>query len=88
MIKKDKLKKLNEKLVEMVKAEKEKVAGYNQIAKLHSAYIAILLDKLGGTEDNPILIENIDVTNALEETEVRGYPPYEGAWCLYYAKKK
>lgn len=67
----------NEKLIQMVEAEREKVAGYEQLAKLHAAYIAFLLQKLGATKDNPITITKEDVAGAME-LEVLGLPDGEG----------
>ena len=67
----------NEKLIQMVEAEREKVAGYEQLAKLHAAYIAFLLQKLGATKDNPITITKEDVAGAME-LEVLGLPDSEG----------
>ena len=71
----------NEKLLKMIGEEREKVAGYEQLAKLHAAYIAFLLQKLGATKDNPVTITNADVAGAMN-TEVRGMPDGEG-WKLY-----
>lgn len=67
----------NEKLIKMVEAERERVAGYEQIAKLHAAYIAHLLGKLGATKDNPLTITKDDVAEAMK-LEVRGAPCSEG----------
>lgn len=67
----------NEKLIQMVEAEREKVAGYEQLAKLHAAYIAFLLQKLGATKDNPITITKEDVAGAME-LEVLGLHDGEG----------
>lgn len=67
----------NERLLKMVEAEREKVAGYEQLAKLHAAYIAFLLQKLGATKDNPITITKEDVAGAME-LEVLGLPDGEG----------
>ena len=67
----------NEKLIQMVEAEREKVAGYEQLAKLHAAYIAFLLQKMGATKDNPITITKEDVAGAME-LEVLGLPDGEG----------
>lgn len=67
-------------------AEKEKVAGYEQIAKVHSAYIAILLRKLEATEDNPINIKASEVTEALTMYESRAVATKEG-FGLYYEVK-
>lgn len=61
----------------MVNDEREKVAGYEQIAKLHAAYIAHLLQKLGATKENPVTITKDDVAGAMK-LEVRGIPSEEG----------
>ena len=67
----------NAKLLKMVNDEREKVAGYEQIAKLHAAYIAHLLAKLGATKENPVTITRDDVAEAMK-LEVRGAPAGEG----------
>ena len=67
----------NDKLLKMVNDEREKVAGYGQIAKLHVAYIAHLLQKLGATKDSPVTITKDDVAEAMK-LEVRGAPADEG----------
>ena len=69
------------KLKQMVEHEREKVAGYEQISKLHAAYIAILLRKLGATENEPFTITAADVAEAMG-LEVRGYPDGT-SWKLY-----
>lgn len=62
--------------------EREKVAGYEQIAKVHSAYITILLNKLGATKDNMITITAEEVREALKKYEARAMPAEEG-YSLY-----
>lgn len=58
-------------LEEKLNEEREKVKGYEEIARLHSAYISILLQKLGATKDSPITITKEDVTEAMQKYEVR-----------------
>ena len=65
------VKKQNKRLLEMVANEREKVAGYEQLAKVHSAYISILLKKLGATEEKMITITASEVTEALKMYEAR-----------------
>jgi hypothetical protein len=62
----------------MVAEEREKVAGYEQIAKVHSAYIAILLKSMG----NSVTITESEVKEALEKYEVRAFRVDDG-WSLY-----
>ena len=78
--------KRNERLRKMVKAEREKVAGYEQIAKAHSAYIAILLKKLDANRSNPVCIKAEDVAEALNTLETRAVSGEDGAWNLYWEK--
>lgn len=68
----------NHKLMKMVSEERQKVAGYEQLAKVHSAYISILLNKLGATKDNMITITSAEVTEALKQYEARAMPAEEG----------
>lgn len=67
----------NAKLLKMVNDEREKVAGYEQVANLHVAYIAYLLRKLGATTETPVTITKNDVAEAMK-LEVRGVPTEEG----------
>ena len=74
--------KQKEKLKQMLEAEREKVAGYEQIAKVHSAYISILLRKLGATEDNAVVITALEVKEALVKYEARAIQVEDG-YSLY-----
>ena len=69
-------------LKRMIQVEREKVAGYEQLAKVHSAYISILLKKLGATEDNKVEIKATEVTEALEKYEARAIAT-ESGFALY-----
>lgn len=68
----------NHKLMKMVSDERQKVAGYEQLAKVYSAYISILLNKLGATKDNMIAITSAEVTEALKKYEARALPSEDG----------
>ena len=70
-------------LEKIVRAEKEKTKAYDQIAKIHSAYIAILLKKLVATKDNAVVITSEEVSEAMEKYETRGLP-MEGGFGLYF----
>ncbi len=78
----ERVKKQNRRLLDMIGKEREKVAGYEQLAKVHSAYISILLKKLGATEDNLITITAEDVKEALKKYEARAIQ-VEGGYSLY-----
>lgn len=73
----------NKKLLAMVNDAKEKVRGYEQVAKVHSAYIGILLKKLGAYKDNAFNIKPEDVADALKNIETRALPMEDGSWSLY-----
>ena len=75
----------NYKLMKMIGEEREKVAGYEQVAQVNSAYIAILLKKLGATEDKPIDVPATDITEALSKYEARAVAT-EGGFGLYYVQ--
>lgn len=62
--------------------EKSKRSGYEELATVHSAYISILLNKLGATKDNVITITASEVKEALEKCEVRAIPTEDG-YSLY-----
>lgn len=70
-------------LEKIVAAEKEKAKAYEQIAKIHSAYIAILLKKLVATKGNAVVITSEEVSEAMEKYETRGLP-MEGGFGLYF----
>lgn len=74
----ERLKKRNERLLNMAKEAREKVAGYEQLAKVHSAYISILLKRLGATEDNMLTITASEVAEALSKYEARAMPAEDG----------
>lgn len=75
---KEREKKRNEKLLQMVEAEREKVAGYEQITKLYSAYISILLERLGATEDNAVNIGKTEAVEAMNRLEARAISTEDG----------
>lgn len=83
----EKVKKQNERLLKMIAQEREKVAGYEQIAKVHSAYIAILLKRLGATADNKVAISAGEVKEALAHYEARAVQAEDG-YGLYAECKK
>lgn len=88
MIKKQemaKVQKQNDRLLKMLSEEREKAAGYEQLAKVHSAYISILLKRLGATEDNKVDIKATEVTEAIEKYEARA-EAIEGGFALYYTE--
>ena len=72
------VKRQNEKLLRMVAEEREKVRGYEEIAKVHSAYISILLKRLGAKEDKPAIITAEEVKEALGKYEARAMPTEDG----------
>ena len=73
----------NQRLLKMIADERSKVAGYVEIAKVHSAYIAILLKKLGATTaDNAITFTASDVSEALLKMESRAMQT-EGGFSLF-----
>lgn len=75
--------KQKEKLKQRFEEEREKVAGYAQITQLYSAYISILLEKMGATIEEPINISKTAVPDALKRLEARAVPTEDG-WGLYY----
>jgi hypothetical protein len=66
-------------LEKLLEAERQKVAGYEQLAKVHSAYISILLKKLGATDSNTaISLTQAEVKEALEKNETRALIDRDG----------
>lgn len=82
----EKLRRRVDKLRVMVETEREKVAGYQQIIELYSGYIAILLEKLGATEENGVVITSAEVDEAMKKYDTRGYTK-DGAVSLFIAEK-
>ncbi len=70
----------NERLRKMYEAEKEKTAGYEELSKIQEAYIAILLKKLGATEEHPVIIANEDIKAILGVTLVTVNVVEKGKW--------
>lgn len=66
--------------------EKQKVKGYEELAKLHSAYIAILLQKLKATEENKVTITKDDITQGMFNLETRAHITEDGIITLYCAE--
>lgn len=66
--------------------EKQKVKGYEELAKLHSAYIAILLQKLKATEENKVTITKEDITQGMFNLETRAHITEDGIITLYCAE--
>lgn len=78
----EKVKMRNDRLMKMINEEREKVKGYEEIAKVHSAYISILLRELGATKDNMITITTSEVTEALKKYETRAMQ-VDGGYSFY-----
>lgn len=76
-------KRQNEKLRRMLEEEKKSVAGYEELKKIQSAYVAILLKKLGATEDNPVMITSDEIKEALAQDNVRAIIEDVGVWKFY-----
>ena len=71
----------------IIATEKDARKGYEELAKLHSAYITMLLQKLGATEENPITIKASEVTEALKKYEARAMQAEDG-FSLYCEEVK
>ena len=83
-------KKKFDKLIKMVEEERARVAGYNELAKLHTAYISVLLKRLGATsEESKVIVTNAEITEAMEKYEARAiYSQEEKSQGLYCADKE
>ena len=82
-----KLKKQNERLLNMLCDAREKEKGYQEISKVHTAYIAVLLKKLGATsEETAISITDAETKEALANYETRGAID-NGVWKLFAVEK-
>lgn len=65
------LKNMNDKLREMNARERQKVAGHEELANIQTAYIALLLKKLGADKDNAVTITKEDVSEVIAKDIVR-----------------
>ena len=83
----EKVKKQNDRLLKMIAEERQKVVGYEQVAQVNSAYIAILLKRLGATEDNKVDIQASEVSEALTKY-ITWATATEGGFALYYDEVK
>lgn len=83
-------KKKFDKLIKMVEEERARVAGYKEIAKLHTAYISILLKRLEAiSEDTKVVVTNAEITEAMEKYEAKAfYYLEEKKQGLYCAEKE
>jgi hypothetical protein len=75
--------KQKEKLKQMLEKERAANKGYEELAKLHCAYITILLHKLNATEDNAVTITKEEVTRAMSDFEARAFTDKDGGMSLY-----
>ena len=66
----------------LLNSEKQKVKGYEELAKVHSAYISILLNRLGATQDNMVTVTAAEIKEAMQKYEARAVPS-DGSWGLY-----
>ena len=66
----------------LIAMESEKRRGFEELAMVHSAYITILLRKLGATEDKMITITADEVREAMAKYEARAVPA-DGGFGLY-----
>ncbi|MBQ4145888.1 MAG: hypothetical protein IJD36_04585 [Clostridia bacterium] len=82
------VKKKNEHLLKMVQDAREREKGYEQVAQVYSAYIAILLKRIGATEDNPVTVGGKEIAEALNNIETLALPDDSGEWKLFYREKK
>ena len=76
-------KRQNEKLRKMVEDARKDIAGHEELAKIHTAYVGVLLNKLGATKESPVTITNEEVREALAKCDVRATVADSCAWNLY-----
>lgn len=71
------------KLESELAAEKQKAKGYEELARIHNAYIAILLHKLNATKKQSVAITKEEISHAMDHFEARAYSQEEGVWNFY-----
>lgn len=62
---------------------KGKTAGYEEMAKVYSAYIYLLLKKLEATKDSVVTFKQDEIQEAIQNCSTRALPVEDG-WSLYY----
>lgn len=77
------LKAQNARLIKMLEEERQKVSGYKELSHIQNAYIAIALNRMGATAENPVPIINTEVTEAMERYEVRAVIGEDGGFKFY-----
>lgn len=76
-------KKQNEKLRKMYEDARQVIAGHEEVARIQTACIAILLNKLKATKENPVTITAEEVKEALKTDNVKAGIEEAGVWKLY-----
>ena len=66
-----------------IAADKEMIRGCEQVAQVHSAYISILLKRLGATEGNAVVISPQEISEAMKKELPRANVE-DGTYKLYY----
>lgn len=67
----------------LYKAEQQKIAGYEQMSKIYSAYLYLLLKKLEATKDSMVTFKKDEIQEAIQSCAIRALPEEDG-WSLYY----
>lgn len=83
----EKLRKRLEKMKARYEDERGRVKAYEQIVKMYSAYMAVLLNALSAVKDKPFKLKHSEITKGLEEFEVRAIPS-EAGFDMYVEKKE
>lgn len=72
-----------DELQDQLDKEKAKIAGYEEMAKVYSAYIYLLLKKLEATKDSVVTFKKDEIQEAIQNCGIRALPVEDG-WSLYY----
>lgn len=84
LVTKKRYKKLADKCYEL----KETIAGYEDVSNIQNAYIAVLLKRLGATEENPVSITNDEVREMMCSKPVTANIVEQGKWQFYIEDDK
>ena len=71
------------KLEDELAVEKQKAIGYEELTRIHNAYIAILLHRLNATKEESVAITKEEVSHAMNHFEARAFSQDEGVWNFY-----
>ncbi len=81
------VKRQNDNLRKALEEERQRIEGYKEVAKIHTAYISILLLRLGADDENTVAISSKEVKCVIANYETRAYVTESGVRLYFRAKE-